>query len=220
MPTEELEHELRNVFAKATAGLEHPEQARQRLLRHKYRPASSHWRLTAGITAVAAAGSTVLGLGLSGALSSTSAQVTGTIRTAAFTLTLNTNGTATLTIKQQVLLKPRLLQDDLAKYGVRAKVTTGSFCSSNPAPAGFSRVVSFWPPTSRDRHQRAVRNPAITINPAAMPKGTELSFGNFKFAAGQETAFMLINKTHYTCSSTPRLRGEVVVTWYVASPSS
>jgi hypothetical protein len=192
------------------------------LLQHKYRPASGHSRLAVGVTAVAAAGSTVLGLGLSGALSSAPAQVAGTIRTTAFTLTANANGTDTLTIKPQVLLEPRLLQSDLAKYGIRATVTTGSFCSSNPTPAGFLRVVSFWPPPTSARHQRAVRNPTITINPAAMPKGAELSFGNFKLANGQETVFVLINKNHYTCSSAtpPHLTGDAVALRYIASPHS
>ena len=45
--------------------------------------ASGHRRLGAGVIAVAAAGSVVLGLGLSGALSSAPARGTGTIRTAA-----------------------------------------------------------------------------------------------------------------------------------------
>jgi hypothetical protein len=218
MPTEELEHELRNTFARATTGLEQPEQARQRLLQHKYRPSSGHSRLAAGVTVVAA-GATALGLGLSGAFSSAPAQVAGTIRTAAFTLTANANGTDTLTIKPRVLLEPRLLQNDLAKYGIPAKVTTGGVCSSNPAPAGFLRVVSFGPPS---RHQGAVRNPTITINPAAMPKGTELSFGNYKLADGQGAAFTLMNKSHYTCSSAtpPHMSGDGAWLQPVPSPSS
>ena len=68
MPTDELEHELRRAFASAAAGYQHPDQARQRLLQHNYRPDRGHRQLTAGITAAAAAGSVVLGLGLSGGL--------------------------------------------------------------------------------------------------------------------------------------------------------
>ena len=145
MPTDELEHELRRAFASAAAGYQHPEQARQRLLQRNYRPGSGHRRLTAGITAAAAAGSVVLGLGLSGGIGSSPARGTGTIRTAAFTITRNANGTATLTINPQVLFDPSTLQSDLAQYGIPAKVTTGSFCSSDPAPSGFSQVVTFSP---------------------------------------------------------------------------
>ena len=80
----------------------------------------------------------MLGLGLSGALNSAPARGTGTIRTAAFALTRNANGTDTLTINPQVLFDPITLQNDLAQYGIPAKVTTGSFCSTDPAPEGFS----------------------------------------------------------------------------------
>jgi hypothetical protein len=42
MPTDELEHELRRAFASAAAGYQHPDQARQRLLQHNYRPSRGH----------------------------------------------------------------------------------------------------------------------------------------------------------------------------------
>jgi hypothetical protein len=42
---------------------------------------------------------------------------TGTIRTAAFTLARNANGTATLTISPQVLIEAATLQNDLKQYG-------------------------------------------------------------------------------------------------------
>ncbi len=158
--------------------------------------ASGHRRLAAGITAVAAAGSVVLGLGLSGALGAAPDAGTGTIRTAAFTLTRNSNGTATLTISPRVLLEPGILQNDLAQYGIQAMVRTGSFCSSNPAP-DWSQVMSFSPPGNGP-----VQNPSITINPSAMPAGTELSFGNFQLPTGQKTDLALINTNSYTCTST------------------
>jgi hypothetical protein len=210
MPTEELEHELRRAFAQVADGYQDPELARQRLLRRDYRPGSGRRRL-AGVTAVAAAGSVVLGLGLSGALGSAPGRApgavgsapgggSGTIRTAAFTLTRNANGTDTLTINPGVLLDPGTLQDDLTQYGIPAKVTVGSFCSSDPGPGGFSQVVTFAPADAG--RSGPVRNPTVTINPAAMPTGTELSFGNFQLADGQETAFALIDTNAYTCTST------------------
>ena len=110
-------------------------------------------------------------------LSASSAPVhgTSTLQTAAFTLVSNANGTATLTIKPKVLLEPGALQRDLARDGISAKVTVGSFCSSDPAPAVLLHVVSI----PRTRYVRT-----ITINPAAMPAGTDLSFGNFQLTNG------------------------------------
>ena len=172
MPTEELEHELRRAFAQPQP-LPHPEQARQRLLQHNYRPGSGHRRLTAGITATAAAGSVVLGLGLSGGLGSSPATGADTIRTAAFTLTRNANGTATLTINPRVLFDPSALQSDLAQYGIPAKVTTGSFCSSDPAPSGFSQVVRS-PRHSREHGQQQAR-PSRSTPPPCPPEPNSAS---------------------------------------------
>ena len=95
-----------------------------------------------------------------------------------------------------MLLEPGILQNDLAQYGIQAMVRTGSFCSSNPAP-DWSQVMSFSPPGNGP-----VQNPSITINPSAMPAGTELSFGNFQLPTGQKTDLALINTNSYTCTST------------------
>jgi hypothetical protein len=190
MPTEELEDELRGAFARAAADIRDPEQAGQRLLQRNYRPGRGDRRLAAGISATAAAGAAVLGLGLTGAFGP--AHNTGTIRTAAFTLVEQANGTATLTVNLRVLLEPGTLQSDLQQDGIPALVTTGSFCSSDPAPAGFGQVV-----TSEKSP------PSITINPAAMPAGTELSFGNFELSQGAlQTALGLIDSNTYTCTGT------------------
>jgi hypothetical protein len=193
MPTEELENELRRAFARAAADIPEPEQARQRLLQRNYRPGRGHRQLAAGIAVATAAAAVVLGLGLTGAFGPAPAPARGlgTIRTAAFTLVEHANGTATLTIKPGSILDPDTLQNDLRQYGIPAIVTTGSFCSSDPTPPGFSQVVT---------GQKQPRT--ITINPAAMPAGTELSFGNFRVSAGPETAIQLIDTNSYTCTST------------------
>jgi hypothetical protein len=157
----------------------------------------------AGLSVAAAAG-TALALGLTGVLSPAPARSTATIRTAAFTLVSHSNGTATLTISPKELLDPAALQSDLAQYGIPAKVTTGSFCSSNPAPAGFSQVVSSYPAGPYTATPQPVAQPTITIDPAAMPAGTELSIGNFQLSSGEQQAdFVLIDTSSYTCSSTP-----------------
>lgn len=136
-----------------------------------------------------AAAGTALVLGLAGV--SSPARAVGTIQTASFTLVSNPSGTATLTINPTELLNAAALQNDLQKYGIPAMVTSGSFCSSDPSPHGFLEVVSFSRRT-------------ITFNPAGMPAGTELSFGDFQLSpGGQQADFVLISTSSYACTSTP-----------------
>lgn len=195
MITSERENELRRTFALADAQITVPGQARQRLLDRDYHPRRRNRRLAAGITAAAAAAALVLILGLSGAIGSAPAHRTGTIQTAAFTLVQNAGGTATLTINPRVLFEAATLQRDLERDHIPAMVTAGSFCSSNPAPPGFSQVISI--PIQPRQHPAKV-----TINPAAMPAGTKLSFGHFQLATSQQTSIALIDAGSYTCSST------------------
>jgi hypothetical protein len=154
-------------------------------------------RTVTGLGLAGTVGVTALALGLAGVLGGHSPAHAGTtIRTAAFTLTRNANGTDTLTISPLVLVEPGTLQSDLAQYGIQAMVHSGSFCSSDPAP-DWSQVMSFSP-----RGNGPVLNPTITINPSAMPASSELSFGYFQLPVGQETALALINTKSYTCTST------------------
>jgi hypothetical protein len=156
----------------------------------------------AGLSVALAAAGTALALGLTGALGP--ARTPGTIRTASFTLLSNSNGTATLTINPKELLDPAALQSDLAQYGIPAKVTSGSFCTSDPAPHGFSQVVSSHPAGPGTTTPQSGVQPTITIDPSAMPAGTELSFGHFQLSSGQQQAdFVLIDSGSYTCTSAP-----------------
>jgi hypothetical protein len=132
---------------------------------------------------------------------------TGTIQTAAFTLVRNANGTATLTINTNVLLEPGTLQGDLARDGIPAKVTVGSFCSSDPAPADVNQVVttskiplSKLPLPLLGTRPTDLPEGTLTINPAEMPAGTELSFGNFRLPNGEQTVYALIDTGSYTCA--------------------
>jgi hypothetical protein len=199
MPTQELENALRSALARAAADIQDPEDARRRLLRRSYRPRRGHRKLGAGITAAAAAAAVVLGLGLSGVVGPAPARGTGIIRTTAFTLVEHADGTVTLTINLFTVLDPGTLQGDLQRDGIPAIVTTGSFCSSAPAPAGFAQVVT----TAGPKGSRT-----MTIDPAAMPDGTELSFGYFHTAptagtpAGEAAALALIDTDSHNCAST------------------
>ena len=160
----------------------------------------------AGLSVAGAAAGTALALGLTGVLGP--ARPPGTIRTASFTLVSNANGTATLTINPKELLDPAALQSDLAQYGIPAKVTSGSFCSSDPHPAGFSQVVSGQPAGEGSSSPQSGVQPTITIDPSAMPAGAELSVGYFQLSSGeyagsQQADVVLIDTSSYTCTSTP-----------------
>ena len=163
----------------------------------------------AGMSVAGVAAATALALGLTGALGPAPVHGTNrtltpaTIRTAAFKLVKSSNGKATLTINSKEFLDPATLQSDLAKYGIPAKVTSGSFCSSDPAPAGFSQVVTLPPHEAPVAPQSGVQ-PTITFDPAAMPAGTELSLGYFQLTGGaQQASFALINTSSYSCTSSP-----------------
>jgi len=136
---------------------------------------------------------------------------TGPIRTAAFTLASNPDGTATLTIKAGELLDTAALQRDLTQYGIPAKVTSGRFCLSDPAPDGFSRAVQLYGPWVAMTPSGVPGKPppdqstlSITIDPSAIPLGTALSIGDFQLGPDRQQADMaLIDTSSSTCSSTP-----------------
>jgi len=166
-----------------------------------------HRRRLVQLTAAAAAGG-ALTLGLAAVVSSGSpAPAPQTIRTAAFTLARNANGTASLTLNQDQVFDPAALQQALSRDGIPALVQTGIYCSSTPAPPS-NGVLSVQLPDgspvgkSTPGHASPVPPDAVTvINPAAMPAGTELSFTysnhNHDLNAG------LIYTAAHTCSSTP-----------------
>jgi hypothetical protein len=161
-------------------------------------------RLVQLSAAVAASGA--LALGLATVIGSGSpAPAPGTIRTAAFTLARNANGTASLTLNQDQVFDPATLQQALARDGIPALVQTGTYCTSTPAPPSRG-VVSIQLPDGRPVPITGRRSPvppdAVTvINPAAMPAGTELSFtyvNHDRVLTGS-----LIYTAAHTCSPTP-----------------
>jgi hypothetical protein len=202
MPAPDLENELRSAFTRAAADFGDPQRACHRLTQRDFHPGGGRRRLAAGITAAAASAAVVLGLGLSGVFGSSPAHATRAIRTAAFTLTSYSDGTATLSLHPGELLNPSQLQSDFAQYGIPAKVTSGSYCTSDPEPAGFSQAVTGpgggnWTPQDP---------PTMTIDPSQIPSGTELSVGYFPGVDGgtrQQANMSLINTDSYTCSTTP-----------------
>jgi hypothetical protein len=160
-------------------------------------------RLAQLSAAVAASGALALGLAIVG--SNSSALAPGTIRTAAFTLARNANGTASLTLNQDQVFNPAALQQALARDGIPALVQTGTYCTSTPAPPSSGVVSIQLPdgsPVPHTGNQSPVPPDAVTvINPAAMPGGTELSFTYSNH--DRDLTGSLIYTAAHTCSSTP-----------------
>ena len=172
----------------------------------------------AGLLVTGAVAGTALTLGLFGVLGrapvhgSIPASAPVAIHTGSYTLASYTNGTVSLTINPKELFDPTALQSDLARYGIPAKVTAGSFCSSDPEPAGFSQVVSVQPGGEFTAQAGTGQQPTITFDPSAIPAGAELSFGDFQLSTGQQLATVaLIDTSSYTCTSTPPTAGALQV---------
>lgn len=187
------------------------------------------WRLAgfAGLGVTGAAAGTALAVGLTGALAAAPARSTGTnaaapagststrtgtIRTAAFTLTSNANGTDTLTLTMSQMLDPAELQQALTQHGIPALVKTGSYCTSSPAPAAAGvlsvrlpaaphTMVPVPPGPAPSQVKELAARTVTVINPAAIPSGTELFFG---YSSSIHAVFTdLIYTSSYTCSNNP-----------------
>jgi len=144
----------------------------------------------AGLGGTGAAALLALALGLAGVFGTAPAGGTGTVQTAAFTLTSYTNGTVSLKLSQ--VFDPAGLQRALAQHGIPALAKTDTYCSSNPAvPAPVGRRVLSIPrgipdiiqagnwPVKPSQLAPFVDPITMVLDPAAMPSGTELFIGNF-----------------------------------------
>ncbi len=119
------------------------------------------------------------------------------IRTAAYSIVSNHDGTVTLTINPLELFDPTALETDLAKFDIPALVTTDKVCTSDPAPADISQVESYDPGAPGD-------DASITIDPTAMPAGTEITFGTVDLSGGVQVSYSsLIDASAYTCTTSP-----------------
>jgi hypothetical protein len=208
--------ELRTAFAALPAperppletvtsrGREHRRRRRQGIF-----AAASVAAIAAGaVVAIGAAGSGGRGGSAVGRSSGRSPTVPlGTVRTAAYTIVSHPDGTATLTIALDRLLDPRTLQGDLARAGVPSLVTVGKICSSDPPPPGFSQVVSYDAGNSGGPDQpQGGQSATLTVDPAALPSGTELSVGDVPlpdavYRGVRLVSVGLVDKASHTCSS-------------------
>jgi hypothetical protein len=105
-----------------------------------------------------------------------------TAQLAAFTVSSTPGGVTAVTLRKgaQYRLDPDALRQALADHGIRALVTVGTTCDTNPEPSGLDQVVS-----ARREADGAVY---LTIDPATMPTGSELSIGYYP----NGTSFALI----------------------------
>ncbi len=103
-------------------------------------------------------------------------------------------GSTTLTLYKGARLDPSALREDLARHGIPALVTVGTFCrSTQGAPVSFGQVVQ--PSTLPDGTD------VMVINGAAMPPGTRLSIGYF---AGHVRMLLIKDGAPLSCGSTFR----------------
>jgi len=160
-----------------------------------------------GLAGTAAAAAAALGLASVLAGGPVPAPATGTIRTTAFTLVKNTNGTVALTLSQGQVFNPGALQQALAKDGIPALVKIGTYCSSHPQPSPTGAISLRLPdgtpvvgtPVAGSApghpHHQIPADAVVVINPAVIPAGTELSF-----SYGHNGLLVrLIRTDSYTC---------------------
>ena len=167
----------------------------------------------AGLTA--AAGAAALCLGLAAAPGPPPNGTEGTIRTAAFVLTRNADGTDTLTLNLHQVLEPDALQRALSRDGIPALIKINADCWSSPAPpsATASGVVSLRMPSGAAVPMPVQNRPGpplpadveVVIRPAAIPAGTELFIG-YRSIAGLDMpirlrAYHLIDTGSRICSA-------------------
>jgi hypothetical protein len=146
-----------------------------------------------GLVACAVGGIALAGtaVGVEGSQSPSATPNPATAQLAAFTVSATPGGQTALTLRKGApyRLDPNALRQALADHGVPALVTIGTTCDTNPEPDGLDQVVS-----ARRDLDGAVY---LTIDPAAMPSGSELSIGYYSTG----TSFALIESaspTHCT----------------------
>lgn len=183
--------------------------------------ARRHRRMSglAGLAVAGTAATAGVALGLAGVFGAggpAPAGVTGRVRTAAFTLVKNDNGTATLTLNQHQMFDPSTLQRALARDGIPALVKIGTNCSSHPSPPSPGRTGALSvqlpggvpAPKSYPGHPHPfpAGDVVTVINPSAIPAGTELFFDYVNHNRGLMGG--LIYTKAYTCTSgTPAGQG-------------
>ena len=159
--------------------------------------------LTAGVAATTAGAATAITLSLSGPAPARSGNPppvsSGTAKLAAFSVTSGPGGSTRLTLhkgRKYQRLDPAAVRRALARRGIPALVTVGTFC--RPAAiggAGPNQVKHGSPPAGGSAQ---AGGPGLVINGRAIPPGKELSIGLFP---GVVRMRLVNDGSHLTCSS-------------------
>jgi hypothetical protein len=163
----------------------------------------------AGLGVVAAAAATTV-LGLTGVLGGTATPAggTGTIHTAAFTLSEKGNGTAELRLNRAETFNPQALQRALAQDGIPALVTSDRYCWSDPAlpsPHHLGVLSVLAPngsplgPPGPSSEQSVPPGSVTVINPSKLPTGTRLFFDYTRTRSSESLTGGLLATHSYTC---------------------
>jgi hypothetical protein len=157
-------------------------------------------RRLAGLTAAAATAgaAAAVALTMSGPAPTGSASppqpTPGSVTLAAFSVTSGPGDSTTLILYKgpnHPQLDPAALRQALARHGIPALVTVGTFCRSTAgAPTDFGKVVQ-----ASDQADGS----AIVIDGQAMPPGTRLSIGLFP---GHTRMLLIKDGAPLSCSST------------------
>jgi hypothetical protein len=116
----------------------------------------------------------------------------GSTQLTAFSVTSGPGESTTLTMRKGARLDPGALRQALARHGIPALVTLGTFCRSTPgAPASFSQVLH--------ASTLADGSDVLVINGQAIPPGTRLSVGYFP---GRIHLGLIKDGAHLSCGST------------------
>jgi hypothetical protein len=172
---------------------------------HLDRSADAIWARTRGRRlrrglAGAGAGGVALGVGLALTAGGGSGTITRSVHVNLDAWSVNTVAGGLVYVDVRELSDPVLLRQTLARAGVPAVVTFGEFCTgASGAGTGNPQQVL----------GKAVNDgePKLTINPAAIPAGSELSIGIVSVAkngiSGLDASFRLVKVgSRLTCSTT------------------
>jgi hypothetical protein len=155
--------------------------------------------LTAATAATAAGVAAVMSLTLGGPAPISSGgpppPSPGAVRLAAFSVTSGPGDSTTLILHkgpQYPRLDPSALRQALARHGIPALVTVGTFCrSAHGASAGADKVAH--------ASSQADGSDAIVINGQSIPPGTRLSIGLFP---GYTRMLLIADGVPLSCGST------------------
>ena len=169
------------------------------------RPAAATWlrsRTAAGIAvaAVAAAAGAGIGYAVTSSHPAGHAATGHTVHIHATDFSVDSSGAGTVTVtimRNHVHIDPAALRHALAEAGVPALVTAGRVCYVPGPSAALGQVLG--PPQHRPGGATV-----LTIVPAAIPRGQELSIGFYRLPGGGGIHVGLVpEKAPLTCTSLP-----------------